>query len=521
MLKFFVPGYEGSVGVWSASNTYLVGADGHAKRSEVDFCEGILAFDSREVASAAVFVQQDTGECGELLLQTCLLPQRAEPYLLNLELARHRIMLLYNKLEDWGMFDLPPNHPVARRAELARQLFVQALCLQSEDPASADKLARDSLVAALDGSEELALAHAEILLDRRRSTGAMPRHPIGCGVGLDKAHERVRAGLVANFDFLQLPISWRHLAPAEGEYRWETMDAWVQWLLRHKMPVIAGPLVSFEPGDIPDWLFMWEHDFETMRDLVYEHIEEVVKRYRHVVSVWNVASGLHVNDQFAMGVEQIMELTRLTTLRVKDLHPTAKVIVELRQPFGERSGNNLRSIPPLIYADLLIQNGVNVDGFGLKLVMGQAVQGHHTRDLLQISDLFDQFAPLNKSLHVTLAAPSKSAGRGGQAVDAAARGGHWRKPWSETVQGRWLAAVLKIGFSKPFMDSIAWQRLVDTDGIELPLSGLVDEQMQPKGGFRRLVTCRRDLGRGQGVDGDNQGRMTGSTSKTSVQKLGK
>ena len=189
MLKFFVPDSAGPIGSWSSSNAYLVGADGHAKRSEVEFDEGVITFKSREAAAAAAFVQQDTGECGELLLQTCLLPQRAKPYLLNLELARHRIMLLYNKLEDWGMFDLASNHPVTRRAALARQMFVEALCIQNIDPAGADKLARDSLVAALDGSEELALAHAEILLGRRRSTGALPRHPIGCGVALDQAHE--------------------------------------------------------------------------------------------------------------------------------------------------------------------------------------------------------------------------------------------------------------------------------------------------------------------------------------------
>lgn len=501
MLKFFVPDSEGPVGLWSSSNAYLVGADGHAKRCEVESGDGTITFMARDASSSAACVQQDTGECGDLLLQTCLLPPREEPYLLNLELARHRIMLLYNKLEDWGMFDLAATHPVTRRAELARQLFVQALCAQSDDPPRADKLARDSLVAALDGSEELAMAHAEILLERRMSTGAVPRHPIGCGVALDQPHERVRSALVANFDFLQLPISWRRLAPAEGEYQWEVMDAWAQWLLRNKMPVIAGPLVNFEAGSVPDWLFMWEQDFETMRDLVYEHIEEVVKRYRQVVSVWNVASGLHVNDQFAMGVDQVMELTRLTVLRVKDLHPTAKVIVELRQPFGERFGTNAHSIPPLIYADLLLQNGVNVDGFGLKLVMGQPTLGHYTRDLLQISDLFDRFAPLSKSLHITLAAPSKMPASPRDA-DAAcrvamARGGYWRKPWSDTVQGRWLAAVIKIAFSKPFVDSVAWQQLVDTEQIEVAASGLVDHEMQPKGGFRRLVASRRSLAAGQ------------------------
>ena len=111
------------------------------------------------------------------------------------------------------------------------------------------------------------------------------------------------------------------LAPAEGEYRWETLDNWAQWLLRCRMPVVAGPLVSFEPGAVPDWLFMWEHDFDTVRELIYEHIEQVVKRYRHVVSTWNVVSGLHVNTHFSFTFDQIIFLTRMAAMVVTSADP--------------------------------------------------------------------------------------------------------------------------------------------------------------------------------------------------------
>ena len=54
-----------------------------------------------EADTAALALQYRVGNIGEFTLQTCLLPDRDQPYLLCLELARHRVMTLYAKLEDW------------------------------------------------------------------------------------------------------------------------------------------------------------------------------------------------------------------------------------------------------------------------------------------------------------------------------------------------------------------------------------------------------------------------------------
>ena len=503
MLKFLVLEDGRPATSWPVHNSYLVGSDGNAIRSEITFSDGLICYANREPGTAAAVVQKDAGDCGILVLQTCLLPDREEPYLLNLELARHRLMVLYNKLEDWGMFDLGPEHTVTKRAEQSRRLFVEALSCQAETMARADKLAAGALVAALNASEELALAHASLLLERRKATGAMPKTPFGCGVSMDHAYERVREGMIANFDFLQMPVRWRDLAPVEGEYRWEPLDKWAQWLQRRRIPVVAGPLVSFDRGAVPDWLFIWEHDYDNVRDLVYEYVEETVKRYRHVVSAWNVVSGLHINDHFTFTFDQIMDLTRMATLLVKELHPTAKIMVELRQPFGEYSSTNHRSIPPLTYADLLIQGAVNLDCVGLKLLMGHPAAGQHTRDLMQISNLLDQFAPLGKPLFVSIAAPSATIRKGsgsktrpaptGKSDDDGASG-HWRRPWSEPIQSRWMESVMQIALSKPFVESVSWQALLDRAGNSTPSSGLVSEDLQPKPAFRRLVALRRSLG---------------------------
>ncbi len=498
MLKFLVFDNGRPADDWPLRNAYLIGSDGSAVRADITTERGAIVCEKRETGPAALCLQHPVGELGALSVQTCLLPERIEPYLLTIELARHRLMVLYSKLEEWAMFDLEPDHPAMSRGHRAKELFIQSLCLQQDDPAKAYNTAQEALVYAIDATEELALTHSKLLLDRRVATGSLPRAPIGCGVCLNHTQEPLRAGLAGNFDFIQLPMPWRLLAPHEGENRFDITDNWVNWVTQARVPVIAGPLISFDPNNLPDWLYIWEHDYDTTRDMVYEHVERVVNRYKDRVVVWNVISGLHVNSHFTFNFEQLMDLTRMTTMLVKKLQPQAKVLIELRQPFGEYYSKNQRSIPPLMYADLVVQSGINFDAFGLRLAMGQPILGQHTRDLMQVSHLLDQFAIFDKPVHLTFAAPSGPvtelmipASETGEPIDPDS--GQWRRPWSPQIQSHWLEAMFQIAISKPFVDAVAWQELVDHPDTELPLCGLLDDEFVPKGALRRLIGFRRSL----------------------------
>lgn len=506
MLSFLVFDDGEPARQWPLRNAYMVGADGNPMRAELAVEDGAILCDKRETGVAALTLQYRVGDLGELTLQTCLLPDREQPYVLVLELARHRLMMLYVKLEDWGMFDLDPDHPVSRRLELARRTFLEALGVQLQDPVRASALAQQALAAALDGTEELALAHAQLLLRRRQTTGALPAFPIGCGVSPDQSNEALRAGLAANMDFIQLPTPWRMIAPEEAGYRWEQIDEWAQWAVRNRLPLVAGPVVSFEAANLPDWLYIWEHDYETVRDLIYEHVERVVSRYKSMVTVWKVVSGLHINSQFSFTFEQLMDLTRMSCMLVKKLAPAARAVVEIRQPFGEYYASDHRSIPPLMYADLIIQSNIPFDAMAVRLLMGQALSGQYTRDLMQVSNLLDQFAAFGKPLYLTLAAPSEPvtqvmiAPPDGAEEPLDDNSGFWRLPWSPVVQSHWLEAVFQIAMSKPFVEAVAWQDAIDHPRIEMPLGGLVNEEMQAKAGYRRLVAFRRNLISEAGVE---------------------
>jgi hypothetical protein len=498
MLKFIVLENGQPAKRWAIRNAYLMGSDSSAMRGEIRFEDGLLIAEKREAGPASLAVQYSVGVCGDLTVQTCLLPERNEPYLLSLELARHRLMTLYNKMEDWGLFDVPEDHPVSKRLDLARRLFIEALCFLDDDAAKADKFANECLVASVDGSEELALTHAESLLNKRKASAAIPRFPIGSGVSLSQTHDRVRAGLMMNFDFAVLPTPWRELAPEEGEYRWTRLDNWVEWAKANRMPVVAGPVVSFDSSVLPDWVYIWEHDYDTVRDHLYEHTERVITRYKDTVKLWNVVSGLHINSHFGFSFDQLLDLTRMATLLAKEIQPSSKALIEIRQPFGEYYASNQRSIPPLMYADLLIQGAVSFDGLAVKLLMGQSQPGQFMRDLMQVSNMLDQLAAFNKPVYLTVAVPSEMVTQmmivspdPKEPVDPNC--GFWRKPWTPTVQGHWLEAIFNIALSKPYLEAVAWHEIVDHPDVELPLSGLIGEDLLPKPAFKRLAAFRKAL----------------------------
>ncbi len=479
-------------------NAYLIGSDSSAMRGDITFRNGEVQVQKRELGSTSLALQQTLGDLGEMTVQTTLLPDREEPYLLSLEQARHRLMMLWAKLEDWGMLDLDKAHPISRKVAECRRRFVEALCHQKTDPAKADELAKRCLVAAVDTSEELAMIHAETLLNRRKAAGVLPRYALGCAATLDMPDDALRATILSTFDYIYLPIPWKLLAVAEGEYRWEHMDNWVAWSAKHRLPVVAGPLVSFDHRVLPEWVYIWEHDYDAMRDVVYEHVERVVSRYKNQVRAWTAVSGLHANSQFNFTFDQLMDLTRMSTQLVKRVQPASKCLIEVRQPFGEYYGRNQRSIPPITYADLLVQGGIQFDAFILRLSMGQAAPGQYTRDLMQISNLIDQFSVFGKPVHTIIAAPSEpveewmiSTPDATDVVDPNC--GVWRKPWSPPVQAKWLGAMLRIAMSKPYVETVAWTELMDHPGAELPLGGLIDEQMKPKKAFKALVEFRKML----------------------------
>ncbi|HRK32806.1 MAG TPA: hypothetical protein PLD59_17220, partial [Tepidisphaeraceae bacterium] len=287
-------------------NPVAMGPESVPIPGEVRFENGHLVVSRTDEHAVGVALLWEVSETGIYHLETTRLQPRESPYHLNVELARCRLMKIVQKQEDWNLFDFPRADQFAAMFREAQDLFADALG-KLHEPAIAASLADRSLAISVDLSEQLACFHAELLLNRRRAAAGIPRHVFACRVDSTIQNQRYKDTITEQFDCAVLPMSWKQLQPDEENFITEPVDEWVEQLSRKRVPIIAGPLVDLSDMGMPDWSFIWEHDFDTLRELAYEFVQKVVHRYRKAVNVWNVVAGLHTSNHFTLSFEQIIE----------------------------------------------------------------------------------------------------------------------------------------------------------------------------------------------------------------------
>jgi GH35 family endo-1,4-beta-xylanase len=483
MLRFSVYDDNGPVTDWPLVNAYLVGPGDVPMPGRVNFADGHVVCRPKGSHAAALCLQHDAGPMGRIMLQTCLLPPRQRPYDLSIELARHRIKMFIAKCEEWQMFDLEPEHPATKRWERARELFSRAVNMA--DPLEAARTARQSLETGVAATERLALAHAEILLHWRFGNRPASSKTLGVRVQPQRTSEPLQQVVKRDFDLLVLPLKWNEIEVEEGQYNWEPIDHWVAWAQQEKIPVVLGPLLDFSKSALPKWMYVWQHDYSTCRDLVYEHVEKVVHRYWRSVAIWNIASGLNVNDNFHFTPEQMLDLARMANLIARQSRQGTRTMLELAQPFGEHCASSQKSMPPLTFIDRAVGEGIRIDCVGVQLLFGQGTAGRSSRDLMQVSDLLDKFALMEMPVVIS------SFGVPDEPVDEA--GGWWHEPWTQREQSRWMSRVFAVAMSKPFIETLVWTDLFDHPKADLPSGGLVSSAGRAKPVLQRLISTRKRL----------------------------
>jgi len=551
MLRFVSP--ENSTGMARrvVSGAYLIGPDSVPIAGEVLVEDGVIHCEkgTREAAALALRVELDAARLSELgqhgaiiddislsplgvwTLQTCLVPDRDRPYILALELARHRIMLFLTKLEDWQAFDIPPDSQVMRLFDVARQTFTRALVASSTHTGSVEEASKLGLLAlwiALEASERLTLWQAERDFADRMSgrlylsvseeseiskKSAPVLHPTRGGVVLASKpaigtivspkvlNAQTKDAVCEGCDFISLPMRWIEMEPIEGEYAYTQTDQWIEWAIRSaKLPVVGGAVIDFRAQCVPEWLYIWENDYDTLRELVYEHLKAIVTRYRRTVSRWTVCSGLHCGKHFKLDFQQMIDLTRICVLVVRKLHPRAKVQVEIVEPWGEYHTSDRRSLPPVLYAEMLTQSGIPIDSFSLRVQMGSFESGSGTRDLMGFSSMLDQYAMLDRPITLSaFGAPSGVLvpGKGGEDTAGPSSAGYWRQRWSEEAQAQWLSGFGAVALSKPYIESVCWHELADPSGVtEMRTGGVLNRRFEPRESFNRLVELHKAIENG-------------------------
>lgn len=508
--EFFHTPNHGSVdrdgaGVVSTDLAYLINQNGQVVPSRVGLKSdaGICRLECEKVGSdpACLAIGVDAPSAqgqgamnpapgGMIVEQTTLLPERDEPYSFWLELARRRIMLFLNKLEEWGLVDDPDVVGPMEQLDRARELFTDALVIGRGKPTlTSDTLGKAALASASHACELL----TNLYSCRGTDPESLPvgrmldsqvhnrsRLTIGCSVSPGKFADALTKTVERFADFVHVPMTWSKLEPREGRYSFAQTDQWIEWaIVKAKRPVVTGPVLDFRAGVTPDWLSIWENDFDTLREMVHDHAKQIVTRYRRTTSRWIATSSIPVNEQFHLTYDKMVELTRLVVLVIRKLHPRCEITVDIARPWGQYAASNRDAISPMVYAHLLNQSGVKFDSLGVRIQMNRQ-RGY--RDSAYLAELIDMCAELDRPLHVTcLGAPGTPALR----ADGV---------WSGEEQAAWLERTLPLLASHHAVASVCWQELMDADPPDMmAYGGLLDSNTQPKPALEKLLQFRAQL----------------------------
>jgi hypothetical protein len=481
--RFVAPGQE-SLLAQAATRGFVAGLEGIPWETVCTVAGEQLIVDRDTHESGVLTFPWPIAGHGELMLSTSNLMERAEPYLLPLELARGTINKLRNQAFNWQAAGLTISGELETLMHEATLRLAQAATSQ-EEPLASCRMAQEALDAAAKALEQLALQYSQQALAARRQSGALPTL-LACRldeVPTGKAASRI----VDTFNAVVIPFTWRTVEASSGDQTWDAWDRLVDWANDRELKVCGGPLIQLDQRSLPDWIYLWDEDWEELESYILGHATAVVERYRGRVHLWNIAGRVNVDPALGIDEEQLLRLTVDAIESLRNHDPRTPSVVSFDQPWSEHLAEKDRDLPPMHFADTLARAELGVAGFGLEINWGYWPQGTPPRDAVELSRLVDRWAMLGHPLLVSLTAPSSAE------ADSLARhnGKILVDPQQPDLQRYVIDHLLPVLLAKNSVQCIVWNNWTDTQPHEFPHSGLIDNQGRAKPSLRPLATLKR------------------------------
>jgi glycosyl hydrolase family 10 len=483
-LRFVVYPIDQAGELADLTGAYLSGRDGMPWPSQMALADGVVTCSRSVGGSAALKLRWTVNDFGKIVLSTTPLMERSEPYHLQVELAREKVRAVRNQLADWEAEGLRVSEATHGLIRQANQRFLAAAANQHNGVEAAAE-ANEAIRAAVDSAEALALEFSQDLLQRKKlAQSYAPPALLGCRLP-DFSDTPQAAELFADlFGYATVDMTWAQIEPCEGEYQWDRVDHDVQWCLSNRILPKGGPLLSFRPGEMPEWVRNWEGQFDQLITLVCDYVETVVARYRDRVQVWDVVAAANTAPDVKFTEEEVLRLAATACETAKRIHPRAICSLTVSDPWGDYLAAGGRSMSPLSFAEAMIRADVGIAVVGLDVIQGIDWSGGYCRDMLELSNLLDRYGRLGSPIHISLLAAPGAVGvdadcQLGADVDPA-DGGAWHGLWTPDMQAKWLETFLLIAISKPYMHAVSYADFTDSQPHTFPHAGLLDADNQPK-----------------------------------------
>ncbi|MGE4286287.1 MAG: hypothetical protein AB7F23_06710 [Phycisphaerae bacterium] len=439
----------------------------------IAFADGRISFDLLNYETAGLSVLWNVDGIGRLQLSTAKLRRRQEPYILNLELARAKLMQITLKREDWELFDEQDDH-THKVISAAVKLFVEALA-NVRSPAKASEYADKCLKKAILAAENLAQRQAQYVIEEKAQRNELNELSNACVLQPKYTNSpSYIKNISAIFDRIVIPVHWVDIEKKKGTYDFSALDQYIAAFNGTKVKFTAGPLLRFENGFFPSWLA--DYEFDGVKELAYNFVSEAVKRYAGVIDSWVLVGGMNSRNDLKFAFDDCIDICAAACMAAKTAHSSTTRILSLDKPWGWYHGENVRTIPTEQFAETLVQNAISFDKLGLEIDFSGLDPDNHARDLMQISAMLDRFSMSLRPLCImSVKVPS-----------AQNKGGYWRALWSDNTQAAFVKALYKILFGKHQIDMVAYGCFIDP---ETPV-GLVSQAGEPKKALKFIKNAK-------------------------------
>jgi hypothetical protein len=447
-----------------------------------------LVIERAESDSGSVHVPWRIDGHGVLLVGTSTLMERERPYQLEVELSRGTINRLRNQLAQWEALGLIVSDGMRRQVLSMTQDFSRAAT--SEDMASAAELAERALAAAADAMDQLAAVYAEQAIGIRMAQSSKLATWFGVHLGEEMPALTMARQLLASFNMVSIPMTWRLIEASEGRRNWKEADAQLSWAQTAGMKVVGGPLLELDDRGVPDWTYLWEGDFDSLLAFMLDHVSTVVKRYRGKVHLWQVAARMSHGRVLALNEEQRLSIAARAIAKARELDPQTPIIATFDQPWAEYLATEKLDLAPLHFADALVRGDLGLSGLGLEINVGYHPGATAHRSPLAFSRLIDTWSLLELPLVISLVLPS-SAEKDPQANAKTQVLASEGSEASETTQREWVERMLPLLLAKTPVQVILWNQLSDASPHFFPHGGLFDAAGHAKPALEALRKIRQ------------------------------
>ncbi len=445
---------------------------------------GELLIEREALDSSNLFVPWPVEGHGVVTLSTCSLMDRDDPYYLPLELARGKVSQLRTQIDEWQSLGLIVPDEIFGGVRASLEELRRAMRSPRGSAESAEA-ANNSLRLALDTTVQLGRCYTQQASIVRARATDLPKTMLGAELGGVVLDSVTAMSFATTFDAARVPLPWRNIESSEGERSWELADRQIAWCKANGLSVCAGPILQLDSQSLPDWLYLFEGDFESIVSAANEFAEDAVTRFRDQVDVWICGSRANTARILSLSEEEIVRISAQMIEQTRSLSRQSEIIISLDQPWVEYAARRHMDVPPTHFADLLIRADLGISGLMLEINMGYHPGGTFPRDLVEFSRQLDIWSMLGMPLYISLCVASgnetdTSAHR--QEVETLVGGG------PVASQEAWIADFVPLILAKPYVRGVFWNQLSDSQPHDFPNGGLFDHNGKPKQALAALAS---------------------------------